>query len=268
MPAFLLLVALIAGCRDAGAPSGMVRVPAGPFWMGGGDPHLRQKERRQVYLDAFDIDRTEVTIAQYRRFIEAARYKAPYVAEPWAEMYNWKDNRPPKGYDRHPVTLIDWYDADAYCRWAGKRLPTEAEWEKAARGPDGRRYPWGDTWDPKACNHGKGGADNYDRSDGFDTTAPVGSFPRGRSPYGVDDMFGNVWEWTDDWFTATWDEVRGEMRDGMLAEPRGPSSGYYRAARGGSFFFDLEHDWYAERAFMLPETRRKSTGFRCARDAR
>ena len=226
------------------------------------------RPRRRVYVDTFEMDRTEVTIAQFARFVRATGYKPPFVDEPWAAPYNWVDGEPPEGYDNHPVTLVNWYDADAYCRWAGKRLPTEAEWEKAARGPQGFRYPWGDVWDPLACNHGKGGPDNYDDSDGYETTAPVGSFPNGRSPYGLLDMFGNAWEWTADWYSVSWQDEQGEVRNGILYNPRGPATGFNKVARGGSFFFDLEHDLAAERAFMFPESRRKTTGFRCARDAR
>ncbi len=244
----------------------MIRVPAGVFWMGLEDPGPADRRRRQVYVAAFDIDRTEVTIAQYARFVRETGYKPPFVDEPWAAPYNWKDGKPPTGYDDHPVTLINWYDADAYCRWAGKRLPTEAEWEKAARGPRGLRYPWGNQWDPSACNHGKGGTDNYDASDGYETTSPVGAFPSGRSPYGVLDMFGNAWEWTADWYSLGWNEERGLVEDGILYNPKGPPSGFNKVARGGSFFFNLRDDLSAERAFMFPESRRKTTGFRCARD--
>ncbi len=263
----LLALYALAGCqRDPSLPAEMVRVPAGTFLMGleraGAAP---RKTRRKVYLDAFEIDRTEVTISQYARFVRETGYKAPFVAEPWAAPYNWAGGQPPPGVDRHPVTLVSWFDSRAYCRWAGKRLPTEAQWEKAARGDDGRRFPWGDAWDGAACNHGKSGAENYDATDGHETTAPVGSYPRGRSPHGADDMFGNAWEWTDDWYSDTWDQVRAQRRGEALVNPRGPARGFQRMARGGSFFFDLQHHWTTEPMFMFPNNRRKTTGFRCAR---
>ena len=255
------------GCRpDPTLPGEMALIPGGVFFMGiqptAGAP--ARKARRRVFLDAFRLDRYEVTVAQFARFVRQTGYKAPFVAEPWAAPFNWTSGQPPPGVDRHPVTLVNWHDARAYCRWAGKRLPTEAEWEKAARGTDGRRFPWGDTWDGSACNHGRSGPDNYDASDGHETTAPVGSYPRGRSPYGLDDMFGNAWEWTEDWFSETWARVPASARDGVLQNPRGAPLGYQRTVRGGSYFFDLQHHWAAEPMFMFPDVRRKTTGFRCA----
>ena len=267
----LALVAAFAaacpGCRGRvpAAQGEMLLIPAGSFLMGTSRPGIPRKPQRQVYLRAYELDRTEVTLGQFARFVTATGYRPPFVAEAWAAPYNWAGGEPPRGYGDHPVTLVNWYDAAAYCRWAGKRLPTEAEWEKGARGTDGRRFPWGDTWDGAACNHGRGGPDNYDDSDGHETTAPVGSYPRGRSPYGLEDMFGNAWEWTADWYSETWDQVRAGQHDGNLADPRGPASGYQRVVRGGSFFFNLEQDWAVEPMFMFPGTRRKSTGFRCAR---
>ena len=264
----LMLICSLGGCRqDPSLPGEMVLVPAGPFVMGikprAGSP--RRKNRQKVHLDAFRLDRTEVTVAQYARFIRQTGYKAPFVAEPWAAPYNWAGGEPPPGVGDHPVTLVNWFDARAYCRWAGKQLPTEAQWEKAALGTDGRRFPWGDTWDGSACNHGKSGADNYDASDGHETTAPVGSYPGGRSPYGLEDMFGNAWEWTADWFSDSWQSVPASRKDGVPVNPVGPATGYQRMVRGGSYFFDLEHHWAAEPMFMFPGNRRKTTGFRCAR---
>ena len=263
-----LACAVLPGCRpDAPPPGAMVTVPAGPFLMGvTATRRAPRRQQRRVYLAAFKIERQEVTVAQFARFVRATGYKPPYVDEPWAAPYNWTNGRPPAGVGDHPVTLVNWYDARAYCRWAGKRLPTEAEWEKAARGTDGRRFAWGNAWDGQACNHGQGGADNYDASDGYETTSPVGSFPRGRSPYGLDDAFGNAWEWTDDWYSETWERTRGATRGGLLANPRGPATGFQRVVRGGSFFFNLQQDWAVEPMFMFPGTRRKTTGFRCARD--
>ncbi len=252
------------------APGELVSIPAGEGWMGfGPGPARRRKARRRVWLDAFEIGRTEVTVAQYARFVREAGYKPPFVLEPWAAALNWVDGQPPPGKEQHPVLLINWFDADAYCRWRGMALPTEAQWERAALGAEGRRYPWGETWDAGACNHGQkrdfDGDDAFDPSDGYRLTAPVGTFPGGRSPHGLEDAFGNAWEWTADWFTDTWRPVRARRRGGALLDPRGPALGILRTARGGSYYFSLDRDRDIEPQGMFPQTRRKTTGFRCAR---
>ena len=170
----------------------MVLVPAGEFWMGcsrrdsscDGD----EKPGRKVYLDAFEIDRTEGTVAQYRACVEAGRCPHPQTDE----YRNWGKS----GRDDHPINGVSWSDANTYCRWAGKQLPTEAQWEKAARGTDGRVYPWGD--EKASCRY----AVMDDGGSGCRTfgTMPVGSKPAGASPYGALDMAGNVLEWTADWY--------------------------------------------------------------------
>ena len=151
----------------------MVQVPAGEFIMGLG------QEQRRVYVDAFEIATYPLTNAQYKAFLDAnAEHSAPY---------DWENQTFPGGKADHPVVWISWHDAKACAKWYGMRLPTEEEWEKAARGTDGRTYPWGNEFDPKKCNT---------REDGVGETTPVGSYPEGASPYGVMDMTGNVWEWT------------------------------------------------------------------------
>jgi formylglycine-generating enzyme required for sulfatase activity len=160
----------------------MVRIPAGDFLYG------ERQERRS--LPAFWIDRAPVTNADYQRFLAAhPDYPVPFGDEIWARSYNWDRAARtfPAGKSDHPVTLVAWYDAEAYAAWAGGRVPTEEEWEKAARGTDGRRYPWG-RWEEGRCNTFEGGC--------MDTT-PVRAFsPDGDSPYGCVDTAGNVWEWT------------------------------------------------------------------------
>lgn len=263
----IILIWLLTACAASPPQDDMITIPAGPFLMASRTEGWRPDKLKKVLLDGFLIDRTEVTIGAYARFLDATGYRPPMVQEPWAQPYNWLDGQPPEGYLDHPVTLINWFDAVAYCTWAGKRLPTNAEWEKAAFGTDGRRFPWGNAWQPLRCNGGRRESPWYDISDGYETTAPVGSYPRGRSPYGVEDMFGNAWEWTSD-YSGTEQGIRLESfhhRDGMIYNPVGPTRGIFRVVRGGSFFFILSGGRDSERQFMLPESRRKTTGFRCVK---
>lgn len=178
---------------DAGEPPQMVRIPAGSFWMGDDNGFADEKPRHQVNVAEFFIDRTKVTNAQFARFMNANGTQA-------ADGQRWYDvddndariHRRNKqwtahpGHENHPVVETSWHGALAYCRWLGKRLPTEAEWEKAARGTDGRKFPWGNEAPDKSRAHFAGG---------WNELKPVGSFPQGASPYGVLDMAGNGWEW-------------------------------------------------------------------------
>ena len=157
----------------------MIPIPAGEFVLGSNEPGALP--RRRIDLPAFLMDKYEVTNAQYQRFVEETGHQAPWGALPGAQA-------------DYPVTGVSWKDADAYCHWAKKRLPTEAEWEKAARGSDGQRYPWGDEWRDDLANTDEAGIGG---------PQAVGSHPDGASPYGVQDMAGNVWEWVDDWFGAS-----------------------------------------------------------------
>ncbi len=254
------------------APEGMVYVPPGPFYMGSPHPGSGGRPQRppaEVWLWGYYIDRYEVTQADYARFVEATGYRAPYVDEDWASElgFNWEGGRPPPDKLDHPVVLVSFHDAAEYCRWAGKRLPTEAEWEKASYGTDGRWWPWGDAWVEGRANQGRlARVDNFDDRDGYKLTSPVGAFPEGASPYGVLDIFGNAWEWTDDPPSGDWAAIRGRRLFGMIWDPRGPEDGIYRAVRGGSYFFPLDREPYMERQRFLTEARRKSSGFRCAAD--
>jgi len=179
----------------------MVRIPAGKFLYG------EQREERE--LPEFWIDKTLVTNAEYKRFLDAnPEHPVPFTEKAWAQPFNWDSQSRtfPEGKADHPVTLVTWQDAAAYAAWAGARLPTEEEWEKAARGIDGRRYPWG-TWETDRCNTYK--ANIY-------STTPVGHYsPAGDSPYGCVDMAGNVWEWT-----ATEDDVGRVVRGGSFVNDR------------------------------------------------
>ncbi len=217
-----VLVLLPRPTVDDGPQPGMVRVPAGRFVMGCAvsDPECGPDEepRHEVYLDTFDIDVTEVTAGAYRACVAAGVCPEPDTRG--GDSCNW--GRP--GIDRHPANCIDWSDAVAYCAWAGKRLPTEAEWEKAARGTDGRIYPWGDA--PPDCTraHMHGCAERWQ-------TLEVGSLPAGASPYGALDMSGNVWEWVSDWYSP--DFYSGSPP----VAPRGPIAGSHRVRRGGGSDF-------------------------------
>ncbi|MEW6300221.1 MAG: formylglycine-generating enzyme family protein [Thermodesulfobacteriota bacterium] len=214
----------------------MVQIPAGAFWMGcnekfDGECYDDEKPGRVVPVDAFHIDRFEVTVAEYRRCVEAGRCSRDSFTV--ALSCNWGK----EGRDHHPINCVNWEQAKTYCEWAGKRLPAEAEWEKAARGTDGRVYPWGNEWDAKKVNTDK-------NEDSFPETAPVGSFPAGASPYGVLDMSGNVFEWTADWYDAA-----------QTA----------RSLRGGSWNYSARDVRASNRYGDAPGSHRGDVGFRCAR---
>jgi formylglycine-generating enzyme required for sulfatase activity len=236
-------------------------VPAGEFVMGStdSDPHAGQLEKPQhvVYLDDFWIDQTEVTNAQYKMCAEAEACQGPTTCDFGELTYNDASRMD------HPVGCVTWHDAQAYCQWAGGQLPTEAQWEKAARGTDGRLYPWGNTID---CSHGnfddETAVDSYvvptgEGCDGYPQTAPVGTFPAGISPYGAMDMSGNVWEWVNDW--SDWEYyARSPYRN-----PSGPEAGSQRELRGGSFHYGIRSMRAATRHSAPPTHRADALGFRC-----
>ncbi len=222
----------------------LVYVPEGEFEMGSEDGESNESPAHTVYLDAFWIDQTEVTNAQYGACVQSGSCGQPAYTSHF-------DN---SNYDDHPVVYMNWGDAQDYCEWAGRRLPTEAEWEKAARGDDGRTYPWGENifcsqanyWD---CGYGE-----------FSPTSPVGFYgTAGASPYGAYDMAGNAWEWVADWYSD--DYYQGSPSN----NPTGPENGSYRVLRGGSWD---NNEWYARSAYRydgLPDFTYYSLGFRCAR---
>jgi len=257
-----------------------VLVPAGAFVMGTpngvryGSPD--EKPQRSVTLKAFRIDRFEVTNREYRLFLQAIDRIHPTTChasegagkshEPEAKYWNDPEWSSPE----KPVIGVDWYDAYAYCAWAGKRLPTEAEWEKAARGEDARKYPWGDEFPQEGLvgNFADEAAlrlepdwtviRGYD--DRFPHTAPVGSFPKGASPYGAEDMAGNTWEWVQD--------IHSPMAYSTLpdVDPTGPAEGPHRVMRGGSWDSTPNFIRTTARRAHFPTYRGISSGFRCARD--
>ena len=215
----------------------MVRVPAGEFIMGSESGNSKEKPVRRVYLDEFFIDKYEVTNEQYNQCVGAGLCSTNHKYEGFTDP-------------QQPVVGVDWNQASAYCAWAGKRFPTEAEWEKAARGTEGWLYPWGEGIDCSRANYG-------DCKNG--KTKNVGSYPSGASPYGAMDMAGNVWEWTADWYDANY------YKSSPNRNPTGPGSGQYRVLRGGSWR-DLPTDLRASyRLWDYPGDRGKLFGFRCAR---
>jgi formylglycine-generating enzyme required for sulfatase activity len=222
----------------------MVLVPAGEFTMGslGGDPD--EQPVRKVYLDPFWMDKDQLSVGKYGVFLNATAREAP---ADWHIM-----NKPVN--QRRPVVNVDWADADAYCRWAGKRLPTEAEWEKAARGTDGRTYPWGNQLPTDFhANMKKEVWNNHV------VLTPVGIYEGGKSPYGVYDMAGNVWEWVSDWYSKDY------YKSGPARNPTGPPKGDYKVVRGGSWGSSPKDLRSADRESRLPSFGGLGTGFRCAK---
>ncbi len=249
----------------------MVFVPAGEFVMGSETLGDDERPVRLVYLDDFWLDRYEVTNEQFARFIEASGYETEAEKQGWGWVHtgseweevagaNWRHPRGPKSdinnKSNHPVVLVGWRDANAYCEWADKRLPTEAEWEKAARGPTAeigleQNYTWGDTFDTTRTNT---------KESSYDDTTPVGAFsPEGDSPYGAADMAGNAWEWTADWYDD------GYYAQALDANPTGPANGIDKVLRGGSWLFDQLYARTAFRYNLKPDYTYDFTGFRCSR---
>ncbi len=254
----LIGLSLPAGCaKKRTPPEGMVLIPAGEFIMGSDKIdtegkatefgtikpwYLDEHPLRKVHLPAYYMDQHEVTATAYQQFIHATGSRPPQ---------DWPDGKISPGRENYPVTNVNWYDAERFCRWNGKRLPTEAEWEKAARGTDGREYPWGNDFDPHKANTGD--------SDIGDLAA-VGSFKEGASPYGAYDMSGNAWEWTSDWYKAYpgsdyFSEAFGEKFKVLRGSSWG-GTGHYAIP----YFYRASYRFY-----IAPEGAYPDAGFRCAR---
>ncbi|MBI5303683.1 MAG: SUMF1/EgtB/PvdO family nonheme iron enzyme [Chloroflexi bacterium] len=241
----------------------MILIPAGFFLMGTSDADLVEMEaqygwkrewfadempQRRVYLDAYYIDEMPVTNADYKKFLDAGALRP--VPENWDKRYRSYMI----GASDHPVTCVSWDDANAYAVWAGKRLPTEAEWEKAARGTDGRWFPWGNRLDVTRFNS---------RESNVHGTTPVNQFsPRGDSPFGVMDVVGNVSEWCADWYAEDYFKLSPDRN------PRGPASGDWRVLRGGAWDAASDLARCASRDYISPESGYATVGFRCAGSVR
>ncbi|HEX8503666.1 MAG TPA: formylglycine-generating enzyme family protein [Pyrinomonadaceae bacterium] len=262
---------------------GMVLVGGGTFRMGSDDEMPDEAPAHEVTVGPFWIDAREVTVGEFARFVAATGYKTDAEAFGWSGVFDretgeWArvdgaDWRHPSGpgsraADAEPVCQVSWRDAEAYARWAGKRLPTEAEWEYAARGGlKGRRYAWGDELRPggrPVANWWQGSFPERDTGeDGFRGRAPAGSFPP--NGFGLYDVAGNVWEWCADWYGE------GFYASSPRADPRGPASGEERVIRGGSWMCSenfCSNYRVAARSHAAPDTGLDNLGFRCARDAR
>lgn len=254
------------------ALDGAVEIPGGSFVMGvaAGDGHrLDESPVREVLLDPFWIDRFPVTVHAYARFVADRAYARPEIwsAAGWRWRCEGSHSRSERldvpvsrprfwgdeawarfGSPSRPIVGVSWFEADAFARWRGKRLPTEAQWEKAARSADGRRYPWGDGWLADVAAH---------REHGPRATVPVGIFARGESPFGVRDVVGSVWQWCADWY--------GEYDPREIANPCGPDDGTLKVARGGAWNTLRDSLRTTNRNAFPPHARFSNLGFRCVR---
>ncbi|MBN1994254.1 MAG: formylglycine-generating enzyme family protein [Anaerolineae bacterium] len=224
-------------------PDNMVEIPAGPFIMGSDEGDPEDAPAHEVDVPAFAIDKFEVTNLDFSAFADATGY-VTYAEQQgigsWREEWGI-------GKDNHPVVMVTWDDATAYCEWLDKRLPTETEWEKAARGEDGRVFTWGNEWDPTKANV---------KERGLRGTAAVGSFGESASPYGVEDMIGNVWEWTADWYQP----YPGNTTDDPYYGER------FKVTRGGGWFDEEPQATTFNRNAGDPtKTASDELGFRCTR---
>jgi formylglycine-generating enzyme required for sulfatase activity len=223
----------------------MVEIPGGPFVLGSDKFEPNETPSQSMELPTFFLDQFETTNVEFAQFVEATGYVT--LVEKAAAKKNWRTYA--EGKDNHPVVKVAYSDAEAYCEWMGKRLPTEFEWEKAARGTEGLVYPWGDSMDSTRVNG---------KASGLRGTTAVGSFSSGASPYGVEDMSGNVWEWTSSPFVA----YSGSTYQDPFYSPD------LRVTRGGGWFDDPRQLRASNRSAAPVEAANDDLGFRCAADSR
>ena len=265
----------------------MILVPGGEYFMGSDEKDaLDEKPPHKVKLSPYCLDEFEETVAQYKECSDRGACRRagkennwPGITELQRKVYDPLCNiADPVGKAQHPINCIDWDQAREACEARGGRLPTEAEWEFAARGPDGRIYPWGDeapnaqllnacgkecvAWQKKHREPDLTPAAMYDEDDGFPNTSPVGSFPKGKSRYGIQDVVGNVWEWVADHYA----EYGVGSAASMVADPKGPAAGADRVIRGGAWN-GAQPSWVRPsfRFHVAPTARSYGFGFRCAK---
>jgi formylglycine-generating enzyme required for sulfatase activity len=234
-----------AASNEEPIPEEMVTIPAGPFVRGTMSGGFDEQPQRTISLETFSIDRHEVTNHQYQQFVTATGHRKAGPPSRYAKSIG-KMRGP-----NQPVVYVSWADADAYCRWKGKRLPTEAEWEKAMRGTDGRLWPWGNQEKPNGANWAR-------VQDGHEVSAPVGAFQTDQSPYGVMDGAGNVMEWVADWYQESYYKVAPDK------DPPSPEFGTFRVMRGGGYTTTGGDLRITSRSKMVPDFRDETIGFRCA----
>jgi len=241
-------------------PEGMTFVSCGWSFKMGDSTSKHTSPVHEVYVSPFYIDKHEVSNEQFCKFLNEVGNKKEGGTYWFDEEKNKQIKKvngkyvPVKGYERHPVTYVTWFGARAYCEWAGKRLPTEAEWELAAGGGfTNYKYPWGEDWCPKCCNWKDDG-----KVDGYKETAPVDAFEKGRSPFGCYNMAGNVFEWVNDWY--------GDYPDTSQVDPKGPKSGTHKVQRGGCYKYPPSWMTIHARIAAEPQIAFPCVGFRCAKD--
>lgn len=294
VPLLVLLTGIVACCgkigektgeeKSAEGPKDMVLIPAGEFLMGSppGEGENDEHAAHRVYVDAFYIDKYDVTNRQFEQFVEATKYVTEAEKQGWGQVWTGKDWGHVSGADwrhphgagsvidqimDHPVVQVSWNDAVAYAQWAGKRLPTEAEWEKAARGTDERKYPWGNTQpNGHLCNFADSNTDfiwsDKSSDDGYQYTSPVGKYEDGKNAFGLYDMAGNVWQWCSDWYKEDY------YSDSPTRNPKGPTSGDFHVFRGGSWSDKPDNLRAANRNGDEPTFRSDNLGFRCVQNAK
>ncbi|NOT22772.1 MAG: SUMF1/EgtB/PvdO family nonheme iron enzyme [Nitrospiraceae bacterium] len=223
----------------------MIAIPAGPFIRGTDQGGFDEHPQRTLILNAFAIDRYEVTNFQYQQFVNVTGHRKSGPPARYA-----KNMSKMQGINQ-PVVYVSWEDAEAYCNWKGKRLPTEAEWEKAMRGSDGRLWPWGNVENPNGANWAR-------VQDGYEVSASVGTVQTDKSPYGVMDGAGNVMEWVADWYAERYFEEAPEQNS------PGPDHGVYRVLRGGGYATTGADIRITSRSKMVQDFRDEAIGFRCA----